>query len=124
MLKQLNPRHIKAIHLHLQGFRLNEISERTDLSPWWICKFLKTEPARKLIAEYTEIFDQEFRAQYTESIRAVREGLLDPDPNVRLKAADIYLKAHGKYREDGKSKDTAEDVVQRIMEMRRDLNSN
>jgi hypothetical protein len=44
---------------------------------------------------------------------------------VRLKAADIYLKAHGKYKQTDKdSRDTAEDVIQRVMEMLGGINSN
>jgi hypothetical protein len=117
-LKQLKPLHVKAIQLHLQGSKLEEISEKTGLTPWWICKFLKSDPARKMIAELNEHFDLEFKSLYTKSIRAIREGLNDPDINVRLKAADKYLKAHGMYREGEKGGDSAEDVIRRVMEMR------
>jgi hypothetical protein len=34
----------------------------------------------------------------------------------------IYLKAHGKCRKEGKSRDTAEDVVRRIMENKKIVN--
>ena len=40
----------------------------------------------------------------------------------RIKAADIYLKAHGKCRKEGKSRDTAEDVVRGIMENKKIVN--
>jgi hypothetical protein len=50
-----------------------------------------------LIAEYNAYFDQEFKTLYIGSIKAIRKGLEDPDINVRLKAADMYLKAHDKY---------------------------
>ena len=44
--------------------------------------------------------------------------LMDRYRNIlfRLKDTDIYPKAQRKYREEGKSRDTAEDVVQRILE--------
>ena len=120
IIKTLNPRHIKAIQLHLQGSSLKEISERTCLSIWWISRILRSEPAKRLIAEYNAYFDQEFKALYTGSITAIREGLENPDIHVRLKAADMYLKAHGKYmdRQKGREK-SAEDVIRQIIEMQK-----
>ncbi len=121
VLKKLNPRHKKAVQLHLQGTTLQKISDQTGLSPTWVCKILKSKAAKKQIAEYSDYFDQVFLAQYTKSIAAVRDGLQDPDINVRLKAADTYFKAHGKYKDatrgDGQ---TAEDLIQRIMKMMND----
>ena len=106
--------------MHLQGAPLKEISKQTGLSVWWISRILKSEPARRLIAEYNAYFDQEFKALYTGSIKAIREGLENPDINVRLKAADMYLKAHDKYRDRQKGRETsAEDVVRRIIEMQK-----
>ena len=120
VIKSLNPRHIKAIQLHLQGATLNEISEQTGFSVWWICRILKSKPAQRLIAEYQEYFDQEFKALYTGSIRAIREGLEDPDINVRLKAANMYFKAHDKYRDRQKNQGaSAEDVIRRILEIQK-----
>lgn len=122
VIKKLNPRHSKAVQLHLQGATLREISERTGLSVWWLSRILKSEPAKRLIAEYNDYFDQEFKALYTGSISAIREGLEDPDINVRLKAADMYLKAHGKYmdRQKGREK-SAEDVIRQIFEIKKTL---
>ena len=53
------------------------------------------------------------------SVRAVRDGL-DPGQSigVRLKAAEKYLKAHGKMDGLGSEMDTAEDVVKRILELK------
>jgi len=47
--------------------------------------------------------------------RVFRQSPKIPQILFRIKAADIYLKAHGKYRKEGKSRDTAEDVVRKIM---------
>jgi hypothetical protein len=119
-LKKLNPRHKKTIHLHLQGAPLKVISERTGLSIWWISRILKSKVAQRLIAEYNAYFDQEFKALYTGSIKAIREGLEDPDINVRLKAANMYLNAHGKYRDRHKNKEkSAEDIIRRIIEIQK-----
>jgi uncharacterized protein YerC len=122
VIKKLNPRHIIVIQLHLQGAPLKEISDQTGLSVWWICRILKSEPAKRLIAEYKAYFDQEFKALYTGSIKAIREGLQDPDINVRLRAAHMYLKAHDKYRDRQKNQEaSAEDVIRRIIEIQKAL---
>ena len=81
VIKNLHPRHIKAIQLHLLGAPLKEIAGRTGLSDWWISRILKSESAQRLIAEYNDYFDQEFKAFYTGSIKAIHEGLRDPDIN-------------------------------------------
>ena len=120
VIKSLNPRHIKAIQLHLQGAALNEISEQTGLSIWWISRILRSEPAQRLIAEYNAYFDQEFKALYTGSIKAIRELFEVPDINVRPKAANMYLKAHDKYRDRQKGcEKSAEDVIRRILEIQK-----
>ena len=118
-LKRLTPRHIKAIHLHLQGSRLKQIAERTNLSPWWISRILKSELARKAVAEYQESMDVEFMAQYGRAVEAVKSGLSDPDVTVRLQAVDRWLKTQEKRlgRREART-ETAEDVVKRLMELR------
>ncbi|MHC4474103.1 MAG: hypothetical protein ACYTEL_00560 [Planctomycetota bacterium] len=113
-LKRLNARHKKAIYLHLQGCKLDEISEKTGLTPWWISRILNSDLAQQEIVKHHEFFDLEFKSLYARSIETIREGLRHPDINVRLKAADKYFKAHGKYLKRCMRDETTEDVIQRI----------
>lgn len=62
--------------------------------------------------------DAEFAALHQLSISAIRDALLHENIDIRLKAADKYLKAHGKYERGDFKETTAEDVIRRIMEIK------
>jgi transcriptional regulator with XRE-family HTH domain len=117
-LKKLNPRHLHAILLDLLGYKLKEIAEKTGLTPKWISRIIRSNLAQELIAEYRKLLDLEFQAQAKKVVRTIEDGLDHKDINVRLKAADRWLRIYGKFLGDDltSTRITAEDVVQRMME--------
>ena len=115
-LKRLSPEHKNMIILHLEGMPAHQIAEELGRSPGHVSSVLRSDLAQALINDYLSFADLEFQALYKLSIDAIRDALQDSDINVRLKAADRYLKTHGK-DEGGKGKDSAEDVITRIMSM-------
>jgi hypothetical protein len=122
-LKTLKPHHKQAILLHLQGCRLGEISQRTGLSQWWICRILKSDLARRAIAEYSQLIELEFKALQKKALDAVKDGLEHPDIRVRLQAADRWFKVCGRSFQGEAEEVTAEDVVRAIMESGRHTHS-
>lgn len=118
-LKKLNPRHKQVIQLHLQGCRLKEISEKTGLSIWWISRILNSDLARELIAEFDQVQKLEFKALQRQAFQAIKDGLNHEDIHVRLKATDRWYKFCGGQLQSEMVEVTAEDVVQAIMESRR-----
>lgn len=112
------PTHHKLmIMLHLEGYSGNAIADEVQCNPGTVYKVLNSGWAKSIVQQYMEFSTQEFSALQKLSVKAVRDGLLNEDINVRLKSADMFMKAHGKYAGGEKGKDTAEDIIQRIMEM-------
>lgn len=116
-LKELTSEHKMAIVLHLEGFSRTDIADQLGRSVSWVRNTLTSRLAQNVINDYLAFSDQEFKALYQLSIEAIRDALRSEDISVRLKAADKYLKAHGKYNEGFTPGETAEDVVKRVMEM-------
>lgn len=108
--------------LHLQGYRVPEIAASTNSSPSAVYKFLKTDTALQLKNDYLNFTEEEFRSLYVLTVHAIRDALVDDDIDIRLKAADKVLKARGDYDKHSQrdERDTAEDVIRRIVEMDKD----
>ena len=118
-LRRLGTHHKQAIMLHLEGMPASQIADELGRTPGWVSETLRSDLAQALINDYLSFADSEFKALYKLSIAAIRDALQSQDPELKLKAADKYLKAHGKY--DPKSlggKETAEDVIKRVMELK------
>lgn len=110
----------QAILLHLEGLPPKQIAEELGKSPDWVSRVLRSKKAEELINNYLSFADQEFKVLYSLSINAVRDALNSSDVKVRLDAAKIYLKAHGKDGASGPASgvgETAEDVITRVIEL-------
>ena len=116
--KRLTAAAKNAIILHLEGLPIGQIAEMLGRSPSWVSWILNSDLAQSLINDYISFVDQEFRALYKLSVEAIRDALQSNDIEVRLKAADRYLKAHGKYSQAADRGETAEDVIKRVMELK------
>ena len=112
-------KHRLVILMHLEGYSGAEIANEVRLAPGTVYNILKSPAAENIIQQYFEFADAEFRSLYALAIKAVKDNLLEGDLDQRLRAADKFMKAHGKYEKAGDAADTAEDVVSRIMEMRK-----
>jgi DNA-binding transcriptional regulator GbsR (MarR family) len=104
--------------LHIQGKKLSEIAEETGRSTSYISTTIRSTAAKNIIQDFYSFQDAEFEALYQLSVDAVRDALRDDDKDVRLKAAKMFLQAHGKLNRKDYGQATAEDVVRRIMEIR------
>lgn len=79
---------------------------------------LKQQPLfREYIEQRYKELDEKFRSLYSSTISAVQDGLNDADTKNRLSAARIYLESHGKMDGASKTSDTAEDVIQRMLNL-------
>ena len=118
-LKELNGRHELVVLLYLDGIPPKEISSITGYNQAYVSRIVKDPLAKALIKERITELDEEFQVLYKKSIDAIRDGLDANDIDIRLKAAEKYLRAHGKYGTVvSKGPDTAEDVIKRILELK------
>lgn len=112
-------KHRLVILMHLEGYDGSEIANEVKLAPGTVYSILNNTQSQNIINQYFEFADQEFKALHKLSIKAVRDNLIHGDLDQRLRAADKFMKAQGKYDSNKEKSDTAEDVVKRIMEMRK-----
>lgn len=117
-LAKLGPLDKQMLLLYLQGEDPKEICEQLSCSISRFRRVIKSEIAQLVIEDYFQFCDQEFSTLYELSIQAIRDALKADSLETRLRAADKFLKAHGKYDSGGPKEMTAEDVVRRIFELR------
>lgn len=117
-LKELNGKHQLVVLLYLEGLPPKLIAEQTGYNQAYVSKIIKDPLAKALVKEHINEVDEEFRVLYKKAVDAIREGLDSNSIEIKLKAAEKYLRAHGKYSVVSESKDTAEDVIKRILELK------
>jgi predicted transcriptional regulator len=105
-----------VVQLCLQGYRQDEIAELSGYAPQTVSKILSDDRCVQVRQQYLKGHDAEFESLYPEVIEAVRSGLNHADMKFRLDAAEKWLKAHGKYRENTTNVNiSAEDVVVKLL---------
>ena len=125
--QSVRPRWRFVLELHLAGHAVERsrpgkpsICELTGYTPASVYRILAREEVRELHQELVDGLDQEFKNLYPEVIEAVRDGLQpEAEPGVRLQAAKLWLKSHGKHQPAAGPTNqvnlTAEDVVIQIL---------
>ena len=94
-----------------------EVSELTGYSLGNVHRILNTDEAIAHKQQIFDLYDESFKALYPQTIKAVKDGLESDDEKVKLNAAQIWLKAHGKFVPDreGDTNITAEQIVVQIL---------
>lgn len=125
-LKQLSPIHYTIIAFHLEGKSNNAIALLVKKSYITITKVLNDPLAMDIIEQAYQGNDKRFRALYGKAVDTIDESMEKSQPmNIRLRGADTYLKAHGKFdKDDGTAGESAEDVIARILQMNIQVNVN
>ena len=107
-----------VLSYHMAGYSVQEISELTGYATPSIYKILSDDRVRGIRQQLLASLDDEFEAQYRDVLNIVKELLASSDPDIKLKAVDMWMKAHGKYKQAGSAGQTnvtAENVVMQIM---------
>jgi len=121
-LKRLTAKHKQIILMHLSGLSNNEIALASGRTPVSISRILHDPLAEPEISRLLKDTEKEFEALYPKSVERLREAMdaetlaKTPAYTTRLKAVDIYFRASGKYQDADTGKETAEDVIQRILQ--------
>lgn len=123
-LKKLKPVHFKIIAMYASGLKVGEIAQQVGYTPVRVSQILGDPLARRTMEIMFEDLDRDFQAMYTDVLQVIRDGLQDKDINVRLQAAEKWLKAHGKAGGTSRAEEsdkslTAEDIIAKLLEQHR-----
>jgi len=113
----IDPRYFFVISLHMSGRKVKEISELSGFAESTIYDILSRKESIQIRQQILKNTQQEFENLFEKVVDAVNDGLSDVEIGTRLNAAQIWLKAHGKYTKDegGTINITAENVVAQIL---------
>lgn len=105
-----------VLDYRLAGVKVPEICRRTGYSPSFVYRILSDERtllAKQFLLEQTQ---QEFSVLFEKVVDVIKLKLADPEK--QLEAANLWLKANGKFKDNAASLHvnvTAEDVVMQIL---------
>lgn len=113
-LRKLSGKHYRIINYHLEGMKGQEIALMMGMSQGQISLILNDPLVKEVIAKRFVDLDNE---TFARANQVVREKLEDKDPAIALRAADMAWRARGRYEKKSDDRPTAEDVVQRMLEV-------
>ena len=116
--KRLSGRHLVMVEYHLAGMTNREIAETLGMHEVSIGLVLRSPPAQDYILSRVNDLNNEFHAKFRKVVDTFEEALNHESIDVKLKASDMWLKAHGKYQPKHKDQEkqlTAEDVIASLL---------
>ena len=78
---------------------------------------IRSAPAQDLIGEVSALHRLELASLTAPALDAVRRNLASSHGPTALKAADMVLHTQGLYKEASRAENSAEDVIQRMLEL-------
>ncbi len=116
-LKRLKPRHYRALFLHMNGARNQEIARMMGWSEVHVSIVLNDPLSQAFISQGMTDIDQEFRALLGPTVDVLKETLAHADPDIRLKAAEKVLRVNGKFEKKADSGAvSAESLIRSLLE--------
>lgn len=115
-LKDLTPVHRQIIACHVNGMKGVDIALQFKMAAITVYRILNDPQVQIYINEFEDAFKDEFRAMFPLVADAVREGLEHPNPAVKLKAVDRYVKVRRVL--DGDGEDGSEDKKHSVVAAR------
>lgn len=123
-LSRLTGRHVAIIKLHLLGLRNKDIAEKMKVTDATVSIVLRDPLSQRYLQRSYEDIDLEFNALYGKSVGVLSEAMDSDRMADRLRSVDIIFKGRGKYLEADQGKETAEDVIKRVLALQVNVNVN
>lgn len=95
LVRPLSAKWAMIMSLQLRGHTNLAISHQLQTSPTRITAITRTERYQEALKERLAAFDSELLALKPLAIDALRDGLLDGDKNIALRASDQFFKVTG-----------------------------
>lgn len=115
--KRLTPKHRQILSLYAQGMKREDIGALCKCTPQLVTMLATCEQGKQYLRNIEDAMDQELRGLYGSSINAIREQLESGSGENKLKAAKLQMQAIGKLGEKKEDRESAEDVIARIMNL-------
>ncbi len=113
---KLTPEHKQYITAFLKGMKIVEIADYFTVSFLTVHRILADPLARELINEFDEGFKEEFRRLFPLVTDSIRDGLLDDNLGIRLKAVDRFSKMS--LLVDGEAEGDSDDKIKAVFAAR------
>lgn len=113
-LTRLTGKHLRIVNFHLTGMKGNDIAQIMGMTPVSISRVLNDPLVKEVVQNRFTDIDNELFASAT---KVVGEKLQDEDPAIALRAADMVWRSRGRYEKRVDERPTAEDVVQKMLEI-------
>lgn len=123
-LKRLTARHLKILGMHLEGKSLENICMECNITMATASRVLNDPLAVAILKRVYTSRESEIQALGGKAIAAVRDGLTHDSMGVKLRAVDKYAKLREVMLPKGGDRETAEDVIQRMLSQANFVNSN
>ena len=95
-LSTLKPKHLEIISLHLAGFKNRDIAKRVSCTTATVINVLQSDAGRDVIVSAMERYYTDFMELAPDAIMALKDSLRDDsNPDLRLRAAGMWLKGAG-----------------------------
>lgn len=115
-LNALTPQHEEMIAMHLDGMRNKDIAEYFDVTDSTISIVLNDPLAQAIVQSARKENEGRFAALYGKVVDVIEDAVSPNESiDIRLKGASVYLKESGNTGTG--EKETAEDVVQKIINL-------
>lgn len=116
-LRRLTARHYKIIGLHLEGKSLEQICQECHITISTASRVLNDPLAKHLLSKVYSHREDELHAMAGQALQATRDALgPEKDIGTRLRGVAAFVKVRETMIDKEKGRETAEDVVARILE--------
>lgn len=115
--KRVRPKHMRVVALHLMGESNEDIERALKHNAGYVSYVLNNDAVQPVLQRAYADYEREISGMTSLAIEAIRRNLNCGDGSIELRAADLLFKRQGAYDKAENKRDTAEDVVQRILEV-------
>lgn len=115
--KRLTPKHKQILSLHAQGMKRVEIGALCKCTPEFVTMLASTDIGRAYLKDLEAYLDGRMRTLYKKTIDAIEDQLDNGRGADKIAAAKLQLQVTGKLGKEKDEAESAEDVIQRIMNL-------
>lgn len=113
-LKELSGKHLRMINLHMSGMKGRAIAKELDATEAWVSTVLNDPLVQAEIRQRFVDVDNELFAKAT---GVIDDAMDSDDPAIKLRSAEMVWRSRGRFEKKEPVRTTAEDVVQRMLEL-------